>query len=165
MAQLRGVCHVGIGAKDPAALAAFYRVVMGMTVTGGSEAGSDFGACAFLSSRPGEENHEIVFFADRRYAHTAFRVDSLGELRARYRAVVDRGIAIKHVVNHGCSLAFYFDDPEGNMIEVYWATNVDNWQPYGDPVDLAASEAELLADVERVARETGAGRAAGAPRA
>ena len=40
------------------------------------------------------------------------------------------------------------------MIEVYWATNVHNWQPYGDPIDLAAAEAELMADVERVARET-----------
>ena len=59
-------------------------------------------------------------------------------------------------LNHGCSLAFYFDDPEGNQIEVYWATNVHNRQPYGDPIDLAASEEILLADVERVARETGA---------
>jgi catechol 2,3-dioxygenase len=155
MGQLRGVCHVGIAARDPAALAGFYRDVMGMTVTGGSEAGDDFGACAFLSSRPDEENHEVVFFADPKYAHTAFRVDSLGELRARYRAVVERGIPVRAVVNHGCSLAFYFHDPEGNQIEVYWATNVNNWQPYGDPLDLDAPEEALLAEVERVARETG----------
>jgi catechol-2,3-dioxygenase len=155
-----GVSHVGIAAKDPQALARFYGDVLGMRVTGGSEPTGSFGACAFLSGRPDEENHEIVFFADRRYAHTAFRVATLAELRERYRAVVDRGIPINTAVNHGCSLAFYFDDPEGNQIEVYWATDVHNWQPYGDPIDLAASEEELLADVERVARETGAGAAA-----
>jgi catechol 2,3-dioxygenase len=160
MSQRKGVSHVGIAARDPAALAAFYQDVMGMTITGGAPATDAFGACAFLSSRPNEENHEIVFFADARYAHTAFRVDSLAELRERYRAVVARGLPIRSVVNHGCSLAFYFHDPEGNQIEVYWATNVNNWQPYGDPIDLAACEEVLLADVERVKRETSAEAAA-----
>jgi catechol 2,3-dioxygenase len=160
MSQRKGVSHVGIAARDPAALAAFYQDVMGMTITGGAPATDAFGACAFLSGRPNEENHEIVFFADARYAHTAFRVDSLAELRERYRGVVARGLPIRSVVNHGCSLAFYFHDPEGNQIEVYWATNVNNWQPYGDPIDLAASEEVLLADVERVKRETSAEAAA-----
>jgi catechol-2,3-dioxygenase len=154
MSQRRGVSHVGIAAKDPAKLAAFYGDVMGLSVTGGSEAGSDFGACAFLSGRPDEENHEIVFFADPKYAHTAFRVETLAELRERYQAVVARGIPIETAVNHGCSLAFYFRDPEGNMIEIYWATNVHNWQPYGDPIDFAAPEADLLADIARVEAAT-----------
>ena len=149
-----GVSHVGIAARDPAALAAFYGDVLGMRQTGGSPADSAFGASAFLTSMPDDENHEVVFFADRRYAHTAFRVASLAELRARYRAVVERGIAVHRVLNHGCSLAFYFHDPEGNQIEVYWATNVHNHQPYGDAIDLADSEDLLLADVARVARET-----------
>lgn len=164
MSHRRGVSHVGIAARDPAALAAFYGEVLGMTRTGGGEAGGGFGACAFLSSRPDEENHEIVFFADARYAHTAFRVASLAELREHHRRVVERGIPVKMALNHGCSLAFYFDDPEGNMIEVYWATNVHNWQPYGDPIDLAAPEDALLADVERVARETGARPTPAGPR-
>ena len=156
-----GVSHVGIAAKDPAKLAAFYQDVLGLRATGGSGAEhSEFGASAFLSGRPNEENHEVVFFADPKFAHTAFRVGSLAELREHHRQVVERGIPIKMSLNHGCSLAFYFDDPEGNMIEIYWATNVHNWQPYGDPIDLAATEAELLADVERVARETAARRTA-----
>jgi catechol-2,3-dioxygenase len=154
--QRRGVSHVGIAAKDPHALAAFYADALGMTVTGGSGADGGPGVSAFLSSRPGEENHEVVFFADAQYAHTAFRVATLAELRERYRAVVARGIPVHRSLNHGCSLAFYFHDPEGNQVEVYWATDVHNHQPYGDPIDLSAPEAELLVDVERVARETGA---------
>jgi catechol-2,3-dioxygenase len=156
MGQRRGISHVGIAARDPAALAAFYRDVLGMVQNGGSEADSALGASAFLTSRPDEENHEIVFFADRRYAHTAYRVESLAELRARYQDVVARGIDVHRVVNHGCSLAFYFHDPEGNQIEIYWPTNVHNRQPYGDPLDLTASEEALLGEVERVRRETAA---------
>ena len=90
-----GLCHVGLHAKDPASLAAFYQDVLGMKVVGGSPADSPFGASTFLSSRPGEESHEIVFFANASLAHTAFRVATIGELRARYADVVGRGIAIK----------------------------------------------------------------------
>jgi catechol-2,3-dioxygenase len=154
--QRLGVSHVGIAARDPAKLADFYRDVLGMVQTGGSEASGAFGASAFLTSRPDEENHEIVFFADRRYAHTAFRVASLAELRERYRNVVARGITVHRSLNHGCSLAFYFEDPEGNQVEVYWATDVHNHQPYSDPIDLSESEEALLRDVERVRRETAA---------
>lgn len=156
MARTLGVRHVGIAARDPAALADFYREILGLTITGGSRADdARVGASAFLSGHPDEENHEIVFFANRAFAHTAFRVESLADLRAIYQDVLARGIPIKRSVNHGCSLAFYFDDPEGNTIEVYWATNVHNHQPYGDPVDLSATDAALIAEVERVASSVG----------
>lgn len=155
MVQFVGVRHVGITAKDPAALAEFYRDVMGMSVVGGSAADHEqFGESAFVSSRPDEENHEIAIFADPVFRHIAFKVDTLSDLRAFYREIRGRGLPIQVQFNHGCSLAFYFHDPEGNMIEVYWSTNVHNWQPYGDPIDLDASEETLLRDVERVARET-----------
>jgi hypothetical protein len=49
------------------------------------------------------------------------------------------------------------------MIEIYWATDVHNWQPYGDPLDLDATEDDLLAEVERVARQTSARSVAAPP--
>ena len=52
-------------------------------------------------------------------------------------------------------LAFYFDDPEGKLIGVYWATDVDVRQPYGHPIDLDLPEEELLRDVARVAEAHG----------
>src|SRR4029434_7217514 len=108
----------GMVANDPAALAEFYRDVLGMTVTGRSDADGPFGATAFLSSRPEEEDHELAIFTDARYRHLAFKVASLADLRAFNHQVAARGITIKLTMIHGCSLAFYFDDPEGNMIEV-----------------------------------------------
>ncbi len=155
MVKITGVYHVGMVAKDPAALAAFYRDVLGMTVTGGSDAASPFGTSAFLSSRPDDENHEIAFFTEPMFKHTALKVASLADLRAAYHEIKERGIPIKFTFNHGCSLAFYFDDPEGNLLEVYWPTAIQNWQPYGDPVDLDASEAVLREEVARVATAAG----------
>src|SRR5579859_2726239 len=46
--------HVGMYAKNPAALAEFYRDVMGMQVTGGSDGNHPLGATAFLSGCPGK---------------------------------------------------------------------------------------------------------------
>jgi catechol-2,3-dioxygenase len=152
---IAGLCHIGISSKDPARLAGFYRDVLGMKDVGGSTADSPFGASVFLSSRPDEESHEIVIFADSRLRHTAFRLATLAELRERYREVVARGVAVKMSLNHGVSLAFYFDDPEGNMIEIYWATGLDYGQPYGHPIDLTLSDAELLRDVEQLAARQG----------
>ena len=79
--QVTGVYHVGLYAKDPAALAAFYQDVMGMQVVGSSTKEDQFGTSAFLSSRPTEESHEIVFFDNPRGRHTAFKVGSLADQR------------------------------------------------------------------------------------
>ena len=151
METITGFHHVGMVADDPAALADFYRDVLGMTITGGSSADGPFGATAFLSSRPEEENHELAIFANPMFRHFAFKVASLADLRALHHQITERGIPIKMAMNHGCSLAFYFDDPEGNMIEVYWPTGLDNWQPHGDPLDLDASDADLIAEVAAIA--------------
>ena len=156
MPNFLGVGHVGLEAKDLAALAAFYRDVMGMTVVRESPADSPFGATLFLSGHPEEEDHEVVFFSDPTRAHTAFKVASLGELRTFYRQVKERGVPIKYTFNHGVSLSFYFEDPEGHTIEIYWPTNVRVRQILlADPIDLDLPEEELLREVERVAGQLG----------
>jgi catechol-2,3-dioxygenase len=133
-----GIHHVGLRAKNPAASAVFYRDVLGMEIVGGSDAGHPLGASAFLSSRPDEESHEIALFADPAFAHVAFKVSSLAELRSFHARVVERNIPIKFAANHHASLAFYFDDPDGNMIEVYWPTGDLSWrQPQVEPLDLS----------------------------
>src|SRR3954470_22030750 len=140
-----GVHHVGLHASDPAASAEFYQDVLGMEITGGSSPDDRFGATAFLSSRPDEESHEIALFANRAFVHLAFKVSSLASLRSVHTRVVERNIPIKFAANHGVSFAFYFDDPDGNMIEVYWPTRhltarqpeVEPKQPQMKPLDLS----------------------------
>jgi catechol-2,3-dioxygenase len=147
--MIQGIYHIGIQEDEPAQLAAFYRDVLDMQVVGGSEEDSPFGVTAFLSSCPDAESHHLAIFRDGRFAHTAFKVDSLATLREAYRRVDERGLPIKFAFNHGVSFAFYFEDPAGNMIEVYWPTGREWRQPHGDPIDLSLPEEELLRETER----------------
>ena len=147
-----GVHHVGLSARDPAPLAAFYHDVLGLEVVGGSTTDTPaFGASAFLSSNPAEESHDLALFANSASQHTAFKVGSLAHLRAMYQRVLSRGVPVKMAFNHGASLAFYFEDPEGHLIEVYWPTGVAWRQPYGDPIDLTLSEEALQRKVRQLA--------------
>ena len=141
-----GIHHVGLRATNPAASAEFYRDVLGMEIVGGSAPDHPIGATAFLSSRPDEESHEIALFANPPFAHIAFKVSSLAELRSFYARVVERNIPIKFLANHGVSFAFYFDDPDGNMIEVYWPTGElsRSLQPQIEPLDLSEPDEPLL---------------------
>ena len=160
--QLIGVRHVGLSARDPAALAEFYHDVLGLQVVGGSAADTSvFGATAFLSSHPARESHDLALFADPTFRHTAFKVRSLADLRAFHQRVLGRGVPVKMALNHGGSLAFYFDDPEGHLVEVYWPTGVACRPPYGDPIDLTRSEEALRRDVAELAARAGAPSAAG----
>jgi len=77
-----GIHHVGLHATNPVASAEFYRDVLGMEIVGGSAPDHPLGASAFLSSRPNEESHEVALFANPAFAHIAFKVSSLAELRS-----------------------------------------------------------------------------------
>ena len=154
-----GIHHVGLYAKDPAASAEFYRDIFGMKIVGGSEPGQPSGATAFLSSRPDEESHEIALFENRAFVHAAFKVASLAELRSLHARVVERNIEAKLVLDHGVSFAFYFADPDDNIIEVYWPTGVQGPrpQPYGAPLDLMQPDEILLRKIAPMSAEDGAG--------
>jgi catechol 2,3-dioxygenase-like lactoylglutathione lyase family enzyme len=140
-----GIHHVGLRASNPAASAEFYRDVLGMEIVGGSAADHPLGASAFLSSRADEESHEIALFANPAFAHIAFKVSSLADLRSFHARVVKRNIPVKFLANHHVSFAFYFDDPDGNMIEVYWPTgDLSRRQPHMEALDLSQPDEALL---------------------
>jgi catechol 2,3-dioxygenase-like lactoylglutathione lyase family enzyme len=160
--EMIGLCHVGLCARNPAALAEFYRDVMGMQLVGGSDASHPLGPTAFLSSRPGEESHEIAIFSNPALAHRAFKVRSLAALKRFYDKITERGIPIKFQFNHGVSIAFYFQDPEGNLIEVYWRTAVEHPQgmmflspPCAQETDLTKTEEELLEELSLLTHRMG----------
>ena len=58
---------------------------------------------------------------------------------------MDRNIPIKFAANHHAFFAFYFDDPDGNMIEVYWPTgDLGRRQPQMELLDLSQLDEALL---------------------
>jgi catechol-2,3-dioxygenase len=140
--------HVGLRVKNPAASAKFYKDVLGLEITGGSTSDHPLGETVFLTSRPGEEAHDLVLVADPEVVHVAFKVSSLAEFRSFHARVVGKKIPIKFVFNHQESFAFYFDDPDGNMIEVYWPTgDLSRRQPCLEPLDLSQPDEVLLEKV------------------
>jgi len=147
-----GVRHVGLAAKDPASLAVFYRDVMGMRIVRQAPSDSPLGAIAFVARHPEEEDHDLVFVSNTTSAHTAFRVASLADLLAFYRRIKEQGVTIKHCLNHVVELAFYFEDPEGHLIEIYWATGLKRVpEIYAEAIDLELSEEQLCREVDRLA--------------
>jgi catechol-2,3-dioxygenase len=156
MAKVTGLGHVGLFVHDMPRMLDFYTKVLGMTVTdrGGER-------IVFLSARPSDEHHELALAqsADQKTdaGQVSFHVDRLQDLKNLYRNVKDYGCRFERVVNHGIAFGAYFRDPEENVVEIYWSTGIDYPQPFGEPIDLDASETELLSQLEKLPPREGAG--------
>jgi catechol-2,3-dioxygenase len=133
---------------------AFYTRVLGLTITDEDlERG-----LVFFSSRPKEEHHEFVIMRGRTGADDAkvvqqisWHVDSLEELLEFHRLLKnEEGVTVEREITHGIALAIYFLDPEGNRIEVYWATDKDIPQPFGKALDLDQPAETVLAQAEEL---------------
>lgn len=147
MPSVTGLGHVGIYVQDMPKMVDFYSNFLGLKVT-------DVGLprIVFMSARPDEEHHEIALAQATEGQKTnaqqiSFTVGSLADLKEFYRKIKERGLEVDRTVSHGNAFGCYFRDPEDNRVEVYWHTGVDFPQPYGDPIDLDASDEDLLQKV------------------
>jgi catechol-2,3-dioxygenase len=141
MMKVTALGHAGLFAQNPRQLAAFYRDLLGLRVVAAELDGSS----SFLGAQPPEEeHHDLAIFGNPVDRHLAFRVASLADLRAYYQEVKQRGLAVEDVWNYGVSIAFYVADPEGNRIELYWATGFNYPGIYGAPIDLSLSDPEVM---------------------
>jgi catechol-2,3-dioxygenase len=134
--------HVAIPARSPGALAGFYRDVLGLDVTleGSIPAMGDF---VFLTDRPGEEIQTLALMTRPEAAHTAWRVESLADLKALHDDARRAGIPVVFALNHGVTLSLYLRDPEGNSVEVFWPTGQAPRDMGATPVDLDQPEEAL----------------------
>ena len=153
MAGILGLGHVGIYVRDLDKMVAFYRDVMGMTIT---KQNWDIGM-VFFSADPQAVDHEIALMRGRPSAEDphlinqiSLRASSLDDLRTFKRRVEDVGCKIDYVVNHGSAIGCYFFDPEGNRTEVFWVTGRPCWVPTQEPVDLAQPDEAIIAAANRI---------------
>ena len=136
--------HVGLAAKDPGALAAFYARFLGLTRVA-EVTTEQTGPMVLLSTQPGAAP-DVQLLSNPEARHVAFRVDTLGELRERHAAAAQSGARVLFAFDHGATLSFYALDPEGNACEVYWETG-RRPSATNRPVDLARTEDEILAEL------------------
>jgi catechol 2,3-dioxygenase-like lactoylglutathione lyase family enzyme len=153
MTRVIGLGHVGIYVRDLERMVAFYRDVMGMTITKQNwRAGA-----VFLSADPGSVDHEIALMRGRPGAEDphlinqiSLRVASLDDLRAFHRRLCAEGYRIDTIANHASAIGCYFFDPEDNRTEVFWVTGRPCWVPTGNPIDIHQSDDAVMAEVDRV---------------
>jgi catechol-2,3-dioxygenase len=147
--------HVGIHVHDLEKEKAFFRDVVGLTVT---DEDPEIGM-VFMSARPEEEHHEFLLCGGRNVSDEAhvvqqlsFRCDSLDDVLAYHRRFIESGVRFDRTVCHGNAVSIYFYDPEGNRCEVYWNTGLKARQPFGVKIDLTEPKEDLLKQVEEAVR-------------
>lgn len=143
--------HVGLHVQDLEKQKAFYRDILGLTV---SDEDPELGM-VFMSARPDVEHHELLLCRGRNVGTEArvvqqvsFRCNSLDDVLGFYRRFKENGVEIDVILSHGNAIGVYGLDPEGNRFEVYWNTGLRAKQPYGQVLDLEKPAAELLKEVE-----------------
>lgn len=137
--------HVSVPVRDLGTVTSFYRELLGLSVTmeGSIPALGDF---VFLAGRSDDELPLIALHTRAEAKHAALEVESLDALKAFHADVKAKRIPVSMALNHGCSLSLYFHDPEGNMLEVFWATGERTERPVAEPFnvdDLDRPDAEI----------------------
>jgi catechol 2,3-dioxygenase len=144
--------HIGLNVTDMDPMVDFYTGVMGFTVTDRGKS-SRGGELTFLSRDP-EEHHQIVLAEGRppdnvsTVNQMSFRVERFEQVRAMYDRLREAGVEGIAPIDHGAALSVYFPDPEGNRLEVYWATPWYIRQPHARPIDFGKSDDEILGACE-----------------
>jgi catechol 2,3-dioxygenase len=82
----------------------------------------------------------------------SFKVAAIDDLRRVRANALAAGATQMRNMNHGNALSIYFQDLEGNTIEVYLDTPWYVPQPHGDPLDLGKPDAEIWAETEAACR-------------
>ena len=146
--------HAVMYVEDLDRMISFYCDTLGFTVTDRGPMAEGMPDIVFLSQNP-DEHHQIAMVPNRKdqtpsntVNHFAFRTTTFELLKS----LLDRlkpldGIKI-NPLSHGNTLSLYFNDPEGNGIEVFWDTPWHVAQPQGKVWDANLDEAEALAWVE-----------------
>lgn len=156
--SIQRLTHTGLFVTDLEKSKAFYRDVLGLTVTDHDEGAQ----LVFLSADPEDEHHMIVLLPGRNapagvqlLQQVSFRCSTLADVIAFWRRFVDNGVKIIYTSTHGNAISCYFEDPDGNTLEVYWATGLEARQGFLLGLDFNKSESELMADVQAAVDQYG----------
>ena len=148
MPTVTSLGHVGLYVRDIERSKAFYRDMLGLKI---SDENPKTGSTFMTAKSRLEEHHELLLVPGREdgkvVQQISFRCASLADVKEFYRKFLEHNVPIIRTVSHGNAVGVYFKDPDDNQVEVYWQTGVDWPQPFGKPVDLTASEEEIMANL------------------
>ncbi|MGY4309315.1 catechol 2,3-dioxygenase [Bradyrhizobium sp. USDA 4369] len=150
--------HVGIYVWDIKVIEEFYCRTLDLVVTDRGVGRRFQNQLVFMSSQP-NMHHQLALASGREPSsrstvmQLSFKVTELDQLRiARARALAN-GATDMFGLNHGNAWSIYFNDPEGNLVEVYVDTPFYVPQPHGDPLELEKSDEQILRETEEACRK------------
>jgi catechol 2,3-dioxygenase len=135
----------------------FYTEVLGFEVTDSGEIGG--GKVAFMS-QGSNDHHQVALVSGKppgtpppALNHFAFRTESLAEVKGWFqRLTTDDRVTGVTPVTHGNEWSVFFQDPDGNVIEVFcdtpWHVSqpaVDGWDPTADDESIVVATKEKFA--------------------
>lgn len=127
MIKLKGIGHINLRVADEQASKRFYRDILGFAIAEEDpEHGGVFMTLGdnFHTLDIGQHSAPASAQRPRRdqigVAHIAFQVASYAALRDAYAHLVENGVAILRATNHVNQRSFYFADPDGNTLEIYY---------------------------------------------
>lgn len=151
--------HAGMWVRDMEKMEAFYTRVLGFSVSDRGFVERYNGHITFMTNDP--KLHHQVILAEGRPADApstinqlSFEVASLDELREMYHRAVVEDVENLLPRNHGNAWSVYFDDPEGNNLEVYLDSPFHVPQPFGEYLDFDLSNEEIVRTTEEMVRNT-----------
>ena len=151
--------HMAIFVHDLDRMVDFYTRVMGLTISDRGSATTAPVDMVFLSNDPGEHHQFVLATGRPDYAsfsipqQISFQVNDLDELRTLHDRVKGDGMEITRTTTHGNAWSVYFNDPEGNRIEIYVHTPWHIPQPHTHPLDISLSNEEIMAETEAHCQE------------
>jgi catechol 2,3-dioxygenase len=127
MIKLKGIGHVNLRVADQEASKRFYRDILGFAIAeedpehGGvfMTLGENFHTLD-VGQHPSPATAQRPQRGQIGLAHIAFQVASYQALREAYAHLVENGVAIMRATNHVNQRSFYFADPDGNTLEIYY---------------------------------------------
>ena len=150
--------HAGIYVRDLAGMTRFYTEIMNLVI---SDRGHGFSMpvnIVFLTADP-TKHHQFILAEGRKddgpstVNQLSFKVESLAQLRTMYQRVKAENVKSLRGINHGNAWSVYFEDPEGNTVEIYMDTPWYVSQPHGDALDLSLSDEEIFRLSEEMCRK------------
>jgi catechol 2,3-dioxygenase len=127
MIKLKGIGHVNLRVADQETSKRFYRDILGFVIAeedpehGGvfMTLGENFHTLD-IGQHPQPEAAQRPKRDQIGLAHIAFQVGSYQALREAYVHLVQNGTRILRATNHVNQRSFYFADPDGNTLEIYY---------------------------------------------
>ena len=125
MINLAGIGHVLLRVADEEASKGFYRDVLGFRI---AEQDPEHGG-VFMTLGDGFHTIDIMQApgdaarpqrGQLGLVHIAFKVASYAALREAYAHLLKQGVEITRAIDHVCQRSFYFTDPDGNGLEIYY---------------------------------------------